>query len=537
LDRFPLLPTRGATDGTTFKGTPGEFAAFQAIRNMRNRDHNGRGRMGKRPGLEKVFSRQLGNGPIQAVATISRASGTVGFTVGSCVNLGAPLNVPSGTLLGQVAAIDDVQSMDWFRYLDVTSAGGAATNSVSSVAYDPDGEFVVAASNFTVGGFGRFRIQRYSLAGIESWAADYSVASHSVFVNALCVTKLYTFAALANNATGAILLVGFRNDTGALAFSSDLYGHANECIGLGRYVDSGTGVEYLYACFNGSAAAGTYTGGLGGPTIAGGRWALQFRSGIYKFSVDATTYGGDVLTRVNFGTPLASTAAYFESLHNSWRYSEQTNQKPHGCVFTGMCCDADGNVYFSKRNQGWGPNNTRAEFRPDGLSETYATVGKISAAGVLQWLSDTDSLREADDLGYYNDQDYPAKPNHNPSVNAVCVGGNGQVYTGGRQSLVGQSVYAFDSAGSPVWSANVMDTTRTIAEGAMVVDPADGGVIVAGGRNIGWDGSAARLAFLWKLDPGDGTILWHYDIRKNVSALAVAASGHGQVFFVTDYVS
>src|SRR5690606_24307233 len=134
----------------------------------------------------------------------------------------------------------------------------------------------------------------------------------------------------------------------------------------------------------------------------------HFRSGIAKYRVDGTAYGGSVAVEETYGTPLTSSDPYFEANHRYWRLSEQNRisgraARPHGGEITALAAGSDGSLYFAKRNQGWGPNDDRPEFRPDGNFEPYATVGKIDPEGVLAWIGGDEGIKELDDLGFYND--------------------------------------------------------------------------------------------------------------------------------------
>lgn len=549
-DRFPVLPNRGVTDGTTFKGLPPDMAPLRAMRNYLPDTPVGNSQRGaRRPVLAKLFERQLKNSPIQAVATITRATGQTGVKLGDCSSIGTITSIPSSALVGQFAALDDVPSLDWFYNLDVTGSGGPTTNAISSCALSPDKDFIVAASNYVAGGFTQFTLVRLDLSGNVVWGSGYSVASQHVAVNALCVTRLYTIAAIYNTnpADGSAKIVVFRNDTGAGVLEHDLFDWAREGVAVARWEDV-SGQEFVYVAFHGSAAAGTYSGGLavGTPTraIKAGRWAMHFRSGIYKFRVDGDAYGGDVLTRVAWGTPLASTGPYYEAAHNSWRFSEQGPNRPHGCEFTGLAVGADGSVYFSKRNQGWGPNDGHPTFFPDGSFEDYATVGKISPEGVLQWVQDTDSIREAYDAvnypGTYNDLTFPGDTSPDPSIHAIAVDPLGNLYAAGRRNAAAQSVFSFDTDGTPRWAANVMPAlpTASVREGAIAFDNGDGTVLVAGDRNDDWDGaSPGDNRHLWKLNGTTGAVVWSWDLNENVSALCVSVTGAGQTFYGSDKVT
>jgi len=517
---------------------PPDMAPLAALENFRGCDPAGRLRGGRRPCWEKAFTRQLKAAPVQAVNTIARAAAQTGFSLGECEDAADVVSIRSDPLNGNLAALDDVPSMDWFSYVDVTGYGGAATNGCNAVAYDPDGEFLMVGTNFDVAGDGRLLIQRFNKNGNPEAASGFFALGFTTSVNAICVCKLYTFVAIANTntAAGAPKLLVYRNDTMALAASTDLDGWANEAIGLARYMDA-AGREFVFVAFSGAARAGTYNGGIGSGVIQAGRWAQQFRSGIAKYQVDTAAYGGSVITKRSYGTQLATSAPYFEAAHGYWRLSEQTEWRPHGGLITDIAAGADGSVYFTKCNQGWGPNNGSTFFEPSGNTEPYATVGKIDANGTLLWMADTDSIRELDDLGFYNDLPFPGDTAPDPSLSAIAVDSDGNCYVGGRQNPATASVFSLDKDGIRRWEANVMDTTRSVREGGAVFDPTTGRVWFAGDRNDQWDGAAGQFAHLWSLDKNTGSIRVAWDINENASALAVAVSGAGKTYYGTDYVS
>lgn len=540
MDRKPVIAFRGATNGATFRGQPEGFSPFGARRDFRARNPSSdRPGGGRRQCLRKLVARQLKDAAVNGLISVSRASAIAGQSLGTCEDMGDATSVSSGVLAGNIAALDDVPSMDWFSYLDVTGTGGPAANTVSACAWDPDGEFLAVATNYTVGGDGRFTIARINPTnGAVVWQTESKETGYDRFANAVVVTKLYTFVAIANTHAGGPRLIGYRNDTGAQAYITDLNGWANQGVALAKYTNA-AGQEFLFIAYDGSAAAGTYVPGLGSGVIRLGRWALQFRSAIRKYSVNGTAYTGTVLTRAAFGTPTPAGEAYYEDNHGDWRLSEQSPFKPHGGEFTALACGSDGSVYFTKRNQGWGPNSGDARFQPDGNYEPYWTVGKISAAGVLEWWADTDSIRELDDLGFYNDLTFPGEAPAiltYPSIQAICVDADGNCYVAGRRNAAGVSAFALNDEGVLVWAANVQSATGFIAEGAAAVD-SDGNPIFAGVRNDDWDGAdPGDNAIWWKLLRTTGEVLETFDIEENVSALCVACAGDGRTFFGTDAV-
>ena len=542
-----ILPVRGATDAATFRAQPGGFSPLRTRKNFRGRNpKTERLSGGRRPGMTRLLQRPLKEGwPVQGLIPTTLADTQTGYVHGVCRDMGTAMSVPSGPLYGNLAALDAVPSMDWLVNVDVVPAGGPSANAVQACAWDPDGEFLAVASNYTVGGVNRFSVAKVDpTTGDVLWITNYADGSHNASVNAVKVTKLYTFVAIANDHTpGGNLILGYRNDTGALAIQGDLGGWAKEAVALAVYTD-GTGQEWLYVAFHGSAIAGTYTGGVGTGVIRAGRWALHFRSGIVKYRVDGSAYGGAGITRTDWGTGLSASDAYYETNHRTWRFSEHNfisggfDARPHGCEFTALACGSDGSVYFAKRNASWGPNPDRPEFLPDGSYEAYATVGKISATGNLIWLSDSDSILENEDpdYPYFNDLSFQGDPTPDPSISAICVGTDGTLFAAGRRTANSLSAFAFDSDdGVRLWDANVMGSTGTVREGAAAID-SDGNPWFAGDRNTAWDGASGAQAHLWKLSKDTGEVLNTFDVEQAVSGLCVACNGAGGVFYGLDHL-
>ncbi len=543
-------PLRGASNRSAYIDTPGEFNPFPILGNFRAFGGlTDRPRGGKRAGLKKTFARPLKSGYAgQAAISMTRASAVIGRQLGSCRDMGTGTSVQSGILLGQVWSLDDAASMDWKYYLDVTGVGGPSDNDGVAVAVHPDDDFVAIASNYTIAGDGVYTIARLSTDGAFSWRynATYT-AGKTQSVERIRVSKLYTWAVLYNEVSGGAFLIALRNDTGALAFSSTLGGLANQGVDLCIHT-SAAGVETLYVAFLGSAKVGTYDGGIGGGAIKAGRWALHFRTGVMKFSIDSTAYGGSVAVAQSFGTQLQNGDAYFDNTlgttpHGTWRLSEHSEWKPHGGEITGIACDPDGNLYIAKRNQGWGPNDTIPEFQPDGATEGYRTVLKVSPAGTLLWSADTDSILEEYDPGtypFYNDLSFVGDTTPDASIMCIAADANG-VYVAGRRNAGSVSAFKLrPDDGVMEWQANLMDATRSVR--SVAIDPVDGNPVFVGDDNASWDGASSLHAHLWKLSAVDGGVLKTFSLSPDnaadlVSALDVAVSSDGHVFYVSEYIS
>lgn len=553
-DPAPLpLPLKGAFNRSAFVDMPPGFNPPAIVRNFRafgNLTDQPRG--GKRAGVVKTFTRPLKLGYAgQAACSVTRASAIVGTQLGTCRDMGDGTSVQSGQLLGEVWALDDALSMDWKYHLDVTGVSGPADNDGVACAMHPDDEFLAIASNYAVGSDGTFTIARLSTAGAFVWRYNRTaVAGFTQSVERIRVSKLYTWATLYNEVSGGAFLIALRNDTGALAFSSTLGGLANQAVDLCIH-EAADGTETLYVAFLGSALgsgpAYTYDGGVGGGAIKAGRWALHFRTGVMKFAIDSTAYGGSVAVAQSFGPQLQNGDDYFDNSfgttpHGTWRLSEHSEWAPHGGEITGIACDADGNLYIAKRNQGWGPNDTLPEFQPDGNTEGYRTVLKVSPAGELLWSADTDSILEEYDpptYPFYNDLTFTGDTTPDASVMCIAVDGDA-VFVGGRRNAGEYSVFRLRADdGVMEWAANVMDATRSVR--SVVVDPVDGNPVFVGDDNTGWTGASGQHRHLWKLSAEDGSILNSFGLSPDnttdlVSALDIAA-GATKLFYVSEYIS
>lgn len=538
-DRKIKLAVRGATNGATFRGNPELFSPLQARRNFRAHNvQTGRPGGSRRACLERVIDRQLRDAPVNGLLVVRRARAVAGYIPSGWADIGAGISNLAGPLLGQIAALSDVPSTDWFIRLDVTGTGGPANNAVQHCALYPANDYLAVTTNYAVGGFWRFTVAKvHPTTGQILWRTESVDVGYNRRVNAVCVTKLYTWVALSSDhpAAGRVLIMGFRNDTGVMSIFGNLGGWAQEAVGLARYTAPG-GQESLFVAYAGASAAGTYTGGAGGGVIKAGVWARHFRAGIMKFSVEGQSYGGGGTVMATYGPQLAASDPYFEATHHSWRLSEQTSFRPHGGEFTGIACGADGSVYFTKRNQGWGPNDTLPDFAPNGTHESYWTVGKINPDGTLAWLQDTDSIKEAYQpatyTNYFNDLDYPGKANPDPSVGVLCVDAQGQLYAAGRRTGTTNSVFALSTEdGTGLWAATLMSGALSVRAAAL---DAGGNPWFAGDRNNGWTTAAGRQAHLWKLRRDGSGVSTIFDVEQAVDALGVACHPDGRVFYTLE---
>lgn len=528
LRRVPI-PDRGVSDATPFLDQPGAFAPPGSMLNVRHRGRT----MGKRPGWRRLFPQRIGRGgPVQACGVITRAAGVAGYQIDQCTQETAGTSLTASPAAGNIVILDRAHSVERVINFDVTDIGGPAGVSVVAVRFTPDGRYVAAAANYLVGGVLRTTIRLFNVAtGEQASSVTISDPTKPIFTNTLCFSSEYLFACV-NNTVRAYTWSG-----GVLSFvlETDLGGWAQEAVQAAVWRDA-AGVEWLYVGFDGSSAAGVRTGG----TIEGGWPAVHFRSGVMKFrigSAAAIPIGGSALTQVTFGPVLSSANAFYEAAHGYLRISEPGNSSasPHGCLITALAVDpSDGSVIIGRTNVGIGPD--LATYPPDATWLPRATVAKYSAAGVLLWEADTDSIIEAGFGGYFNDIPFTGDPTPDTSVMAVGVTAAGDVLAAGRRTNAGSSAYLLrGSDGVRLAQWEIMGAQpESVRQAAVVLDPSDGLMVVGGDRSTDWEGSGGANAHLWKLDPSTLAIAKHFDIAEDVSALCCDADGEGNLVYGTD---
>ena len=173
-------------------------------------------------------------------------------------------------------------------------------------------------------------------------------------------------------------------------------------------------------------------------------------------------------------------------------------------------------------------------FPPDG-SSGYWTVTRFDGNGAYVWRADTDSILELGDGGYTND--IPTGAADDPSILAVAVDNQDNVYLGGRRTRADSSgvcAFRLDDTGTLVWS---QDLGGTIREGAVAVNPQTQAPVFGGDVNTAWPDAGGVKAHLWELTVDAGLVARHFNVSTtDVSVLGVAIRSDGVVVYVTDKV-
>lgn len=527
MARKPITPpTSGVANTVPPRSQP---AAFSRPRNMANvRRDPASGRIRSRPGLVKAFPTQMGGGAmVQGLRVVSRASTITDYRVTETTGLTDWQSQPSGLISGQGWYLNPNNGMYATLYLDVTGTGyadnGPATNTLSVMAvapFDPSfGTLFAFASTFTdsATGYTVVRIIVTNLAGVVQWSRRYDRGSATSCV-ALTFSpdglKLFAGINDAAGPTGRVYALQAR--TGEELTYYDCNGWASAIKGLGCY--RGTeGNDWLYAAFDGIRTAATLPSGI---AVDAGDAAQHFRAGVMKFLIGDAT----VLTQYPNGGRLLAGSPYFEpdpvsatGYHDYWRVSEKglyaaagVDNRPYGCIITGLAVGADGSFAICRTNAGYGPN---ASFPPDPVTGTFAfcTVMKAGAGGGLQYMLDTDSLRPIGLGGFINDCLVP-------TLLCIAIDAAGNVGTAGIRNNTtsatdGFTTFVYDPSGFEKFRVNLSGTVRAIA-----VDPSSQQFTCAGDRNSDWTGAAGASAHLWKLATADGTVIEHLDLYDQVNA-------------------
>lgn len=532
------IPIRGAANNTPYIDQPFDACPVEGIRNIRPYGPDNRRRLASRPGIKKVFNQKIGNGqPIQGLGVITKASSISGYDIGSCVVEDGSSSV-SGALSGQVWFFEPNVAMYADDYIDGSAYNGDTANqSVQHAAVAPTWsdypDRVVVVSNFTDKTTQKVKyvLRIYDkdgniIATTERSSPFNPVRNHAA--NSMAVSKNYIFVPTRR------MVDVFKLSDGTLHSSMTLNNWASDVVACRIYKPT-TGDPILYVLFKGTRGAGTYQGGIGGGVIEEGKWAAEFRAGVQKYRIASES--DTVLTTYLeiFGQQKTSGDDYYEADHGYFRISEQSALAPHGATVTSMAVSpADGSIYITRCNRGWGPNNSISDFHPkDPLP--FISLMKVSASGVVEWEIDTDSVREVGDGGYIND--IPIGPGDDPTLLQAVCDADGNVFVAGRRNLFDYSILKVHKDGYMIWGETLTSSTLPSAhrEGGIFIDPTDQGVITVADRNSDWTG-ATGYAHVWKLDNERGTVIWSNDLNEGVSGLGVCVLSDGRIVYTTDKV-
>ena len=560
------LPIRGVSNATPYIDERGDLSPIEEMRNVRPfRTTTDRLTLGQRPGIKKTFSNKIAGGsPVQAMGVISRASAITGYSLGSCSDLSNWTSNPSGPIHGNVWFMNPDRGLYASYLIDVTAEGGPAAAPANAIDYAvvnslPGlGSWTVEYAAVAVSwlnattGFAESVIVLLNPDGTEKDRIHLFLATEHKFVNTLHIDRRADTSAWLHACVGSKVyswgLINFDNAkplSGAARFMGifDLNGWAHEAIEARSYYDAQDQKSYVLIGFNGANSGGFYGGGVGSGTIQAGKYARHFRSGVMKCEYIEHQPTSRVLQQVPYGPQLSDADSYRETVgspagarvrHGYWRLSEQSVSVPHGGLVRALDVDSSGNVYLATTNQGWGPNPADASFQPDGLTSPYLTLRKIDRAGVLQWETDTFSIREVGDGGFVND--IPTAGDPNTTLELVRADSQGNVYCGGRLNTGGYSFMKFSPDGVFVWGVDLMGAGHVHTQAAISMDGSDDQPIVGGERNIDWIGSGGKPAHLWKRNAVGGEDIWAKDLAEPVGSTGVAVHPDGRIIYCTGAV-
>jgi hypothetical protein len=528
------LPVRGASNQSTFLNTPPETCPAARIRNVVVRTPPGdRPQIGTRPGTRRTINTFLG-GPVQALRSVSRRAQGRGFIVPPadplsgyvpCRVITGGISIESGTLLGNVFALDSVPSMMW-QGQDQTASFGQADRPVIAAASIGTGAAtrVYTACNFTdASGNRTARITSRNGLGLVQWAVTINAPGKDASVNTITASSLYVFCA---TLCGVVVL---RRDTGAQVQIYTCNGHSLFVQRVRVHTDA-SGREMATIAFDGSNIGATLVSGV---VVSPGQWARCFRSGVMRCTVEMTDPASPTpLVQVQLGQPLPTANIYHESNHGYVRISEVNPYAPRGCFVTDLDVAPDGSFVLTTTNTGWGPRSTAGTgyAAPDLTAVPRQSVWSFDASGRLRWIADRDTMAPVGLGGFLNDC-------LAPTLQAVAIDADGHAVVAGRLNDAGFSVYAMDGAsGGERWRASLLGSGQSIREGCVGLDPTDGHLWVSGDRSTAWGGGGAN-AHLWKLDRGTGAVLASFDLAEAVSASALTITKDGTVVYGTGWVS
>lgn len=570
-----IFPTAGVSDASAFVDQPPGTAPRGTTINVVPHDAaQGRYRGGSRPGLSSLFNGTLGNGPVQGLVAANRPSdgGSLVLGAGDLIDGSSK---SGGTVTGvNYFFLDDVPSVELQSVVSVSSDSITADNVYSVVAcgINEDKSRVVSAVNYRrTDGYWAVKATCFNTTTrAVVWSVTISATATNIYSNSIACSAAFAFVATTNGVHILDMTTGtnyYTWNTGwAQEYISVRVVSLTSVGGFGQPVTT----KYLYVAFDGSELAGGIVGGTladgtvisAATGIQAGQPARNYRAGVMRCSITETSpiTGANILTiDADYNNEVGASDPRHETLGsiNHHRLSFSSIASPHGAYIRAMWVDSDGAAYVVRSNQGWGPSflfrPTPQEADPGGgVGRPYISVCKIASDGTaMEWESHAASSVTNDGNG---DGAYGGHPHYNDAGSAVepsfvsITGDNlGAVFVGGRCNGFtdnaidypdGYNVFALSAAsGGAIWKQNTGSPTKSVTEGAMVVDLFDKNLTVTGERNSDWFGSGAADANVWKLSAYDGAVVWAFDtgVAGHDGAVLVPI-GSGRFFWGTPYV-
>jgi hypothetical protein len=560
------LPTQGVADQTELRKTPPGTCPPGTQTNMLARKaQTGRKQITKRPALRKAFEQRFGNGPVQGLGTIARASAVTSLAIGDSSPI-SPVNgvvrrsvrVDANAWLIPLHGTDSRGLRDCVKVYGsagaakVQTGGAAAAITIAGVSnfttsptpwavvFNPAGTIMAVLVNYTdttaktlivfvdpaTGAF----ICAKNLAGADVAASAVCWTDRALWI-AKGATLHYVVTAGGVESPASLTV---RQASGSVSGAMTA---AASIVGMATYADT-TGQAFIYAAFSGTTGTGFVNNPAG--TITAGGYAKSVRSGVYRLREVSQADGSMDFGIEDFGRTPSTADPYVETsggvpvLHRSVRFSQVLARQPRGAVPTAIACNAAGDWAVSFSNQGYGPTSA---YKPDG-SKAYTSVAKFTATGELVWEADANTNIGGEaggklagvvdtfptDLPNEDGGNAGTTSKNGPAVRKLAMDLSGNVYTAERINN-GPAVARSFAAGSGNlrWAVNLCDSAQVAGAAgysATGVAFADGSVFVTATRSNAWTTPTPPYAVLWRLSPIDGSLEWSYDLTQQAPGVA-----------------
>jgi hypothetical protein len=471
-----------------------------------------------------------------------------------------------------------ISGVPFFKRLDVpdevpltaASVGFPNTSSPQWVAMHPSGRLAVIAHLYTTGGAAACLLVFIDpRTGIQRGCKRIYVADGDT---TLTIPGVFTTSALIvarGQAVYRIALVAFGDSLipadieTVTPAASTLTGNAparERIVALAARPD---GDDWLiWAAFNGATAAGTFANPTG--SIASGTCARHVRAGVALIRERAGELAWEVIGDApSVADPYVEIDAGGLAVSpQAVRLSYSLARSPRGGLPSAIAADVAsgaGSAGFvvAFTNDGWGPTTA---FTPDG-TRAATCLAKYDREGRLVWEIDLSSRIGGEaggkraGIATTYPCDVPDEDGANvgttsangPAIRALAVDPEGVIYAAGRISAGRYNVWCIDAGGTVRWRARTESNNPTSGSPAwaspgaagggtprygLAIDPADQAPLVIGRRNNTHgenDTPLDRFAWLFKLQPADGSITWawapsHDDTDNQGTGVAASAN-------------
>lgn len=284
------------------------------------------------------------------------------------------------------------------------------------------------------------------------------------------------------------------------------------------------------------------------PNVSSGdqrRTGFYWRSGAGLLSVAndvGITVPGTVLAQVQYGVKRTDTGASdYEDSNKTFRIYEKSRRQPsRGCIVNAIATDADGALVIARTSHGWGRTDSQPP-SDDMPPVTVCKIGPGTSSAVLLWETDVGAIRAErkwgntlvsaftvhNDIPSANDAVNTVADPH-PTVDAICVDSNGDVYCAGRK--LGDTnpfnIWKLNGAtGQVIWSAALSAAADHWVNQACLRFNAVTGTLFAAGMI---EDAGTEKAHLWEVSTADGSVISEQDLGVEVTAYGLATSVLGE---------